>query len=120
MMKRHEYNRAMQPRIMFIDDKSGGLAGAGRIGRVEFSQTGRTVYYRGRQFKAVKGYKYNYIDAETGAEFWISGCKRRGGDTLYGGIIHIDDDVREEYWTAIRNKPDCKDQKTVKCPGKHR
>lgn len=103
---------------MFIDCKSGGLRGTGRIGRVEFSQTGRTLYYKGRTFKPVQGYKYNYIDAETGEENWISGCKKRGCDTLYGGIIEIDDDVREEYWTTIRNLPECKNQKTVKCPGK--
>src|SRR5690349_862457 len=107
----------MQSRIMYIDCKTGGLAGAGRIGRVEFSQTGRTLYYRGRQFKKVKRYKYNHVDAETGEEYWISGCKKNGGDTLYGGIVDIDVDVREEYWTTIRNRPECSTQGAVKCPG---
>lgn len=101
---------------MFIDCKSGEFAP--RIGRVEFSQTGRTLYYRGRQLKPMKGYKYNYVDVETGAEYWVSGCKKRGGDTLYGGIIEIDDDAREEYWTTIRNMPGSIDQKTINCPGK--
>lgn len=101
---------------MFIDCKSG--AQGPRIGRVEFSQTGRTLYYRGRQFMSVKGYKYNYLDVETGDKYWISGCKKRGGDTLYGGVIEIDDDVREEYWATIRGMPDSKDQRTIKCPGK--
>lgn len=106
----------MQPRIMFIDCKSGETRP--RIGRVEFSQSGRTLYYHGRHLMRVKGYKYNYIDVETGAEYWVSGCKKRGGDTLYGGVIEIDDDVREEYWTTIRKTPDSKNQKIVKCPGK--
>jgi hypothetical protein len=30
----------MRPRIMYIEDKFGGLSGPGRIGRVRFSQTG--------------------------------------------------------------------------------
>lgn len=110
----------MQPRIMYIDCKSGGLKGAGRIGRVEFSNTGRTLYYRGREFIPVNGYKYNYIDAETREAYWVSGPKKRGGDTLYGGVIEIDDDVREEYWTTIRNKPEFRHQKTVRCVGRHR
>lgn len=109
----------MQSRIMYIDSKAGGLLGAGRIGRVEFSQTGRTLYYHGKTLKKVNGYKYNHIDVETGEKYWISGCKKRGGDTLYGGIIEIDDDVREEYWTRIRNKPECKDQRVVNFRGKH-
>jgi len=110
----------MQPRIMFIDCKANGLQGSARIGRVEYSNSGRTVYYRGRELMRVKGgYKYNYVDVENQDHYWISGCKRRGGDTLYGGVIPIDDDVREEYWTLIRNKPECVHQTSVRCPGKY-
>lgn len=106
---------------MFIDCKANGLAGDARIGRVEFSNSGRTIYYRGRELVPAKGgYKYNYIDSESGDHYWISGCKKRGGDTLYGGVIKIDDDVREEYWTRIRNKPECAGQKTVRCRGKYK
>ena len=49
----------------------------------------------------------------TGAEFWISGCKKRGGDRLYGGVIEIDEDVREEYWVSIRGMPQCKHLKLI-------
>ena len=96
---------------MYIEDKSDGLSGPARIGRVQFSQTGKTLHYRGRTFKSLKGrgFKANYFDVETRAEFWISGCKKRGGDTLYGGTIEIDDDVREEYWVTIRGLPSRKD-----------
>lgn len=99
----------MQSRIMYIEDKSGGLTGPARIGRVSFSKTGRTLYYRDRSFQSLKGagFKANYYDVETGEEFWISGPRRDGGDRLYGEAItvEIDDDVRAEYWTEIRGLP---------------
>jgi hypothetical protein len=73
---------------MYIEDKSDGLSGPGRIGRVRFSKSGKSVYYRGRtlQTLAGSGYKANYFDIETRAEFWVSGCKKRGGDRLYGSL----------------------------------
>ena len=83
------------------------LTGPGRIGRVSFSQTGRTVYYRGRQLRTQPGlYKASHIDAESGEVYWISGPKRNGEDCLYPGIVEIDADVREAYWTQIRGKPE--------------
>src|SRR5262249_9403220 len=103
-------------RIMHIEDKSNGLEGPGRIGRVQFSKTGKSVYYGGRTFQTLKGrgFKANYVDIGTGEDFWISGCKKRGGDRLYGGMIEIDEDVREEYWTSIRGMPDRKHLKVIK------
>jgi len=99
-------------RIMYIENKSGGLAGGeARIGRVTFSKTGQTIYYRGQAFKSLKGgYKANYFETETGEEFWISGPKKDGSDRLYGERvpIEIDEDIREEYWTEIRNFPEKK------------
>ena len=96
----------MQSRIMYIEDKSSGLVGPARIGRVTFSKTGKTIYYRGRTFRSLKGrgFKANYYDVETGAEFWISGPKKDGSDALYGGRapVEIDADVAQEYWHEIR------------------
>lgn len=100
----------MKPRIMYTEDKSNRLTGPARIGRVRFSKSGKTIYYRGRQLQSLKGrgFKANYFDVETGAEFWVSGCKKRGGDRLYkGGVVEIDEEVREEYWREIRGKPEC-------------
>jgi hypothetical protein len=95
---------------MYLEDKSGGLIGPARIGRVTFSKSGRTIYYRGRSFRSLKGlgFKANYYDVETGAHFWISGPKRDGRDALYGGRapVEMDDDVREEYWRDIRRQPE--------------
>ena len=95
-------------RIMYIERKAGSLDGPGRIGWVGLSRTTRSYVYAGKRFLKVKsGYKHNCIEEETGEEYWISGCKKDGGDKLYGGVVDIDDDAREEYWTKIRNRPDC-------------
>jgi hypothetical protein len=101
---------------MYIEDKSNGLSGPGRIGRVRCSQSGKSVYYQRRTLQTMRGqgFKSNYFDVETGAEFWVSGCKKRGGDRLYGGTVEIDDDVREEYWCKIRELPQFKEHRTFK------
>jgi hypothetical protein len=102
--------KARVGRVMYIECKAGCLTGAGRIGRVTFSKTGRTLHYRGQRFQSLKGagFKSNYYDLDTGEDYWISGPKRRGGDALYGGStpIEIDEDVREEYWRDIRRQPE--------------
>jgi hypothetical protein len=103
----------MRSRIMYIESKAGGLIGPARIGRVTFNRTGKTLYYRGQSFQSLKGsgFKANYRETETGEEYWISGPRRDGLDRLYGKsvlIVEIDDDVREEYWTEIRKKPEQK------------
>lgn len=101
----------MKSRIMYIENKSGGLAGGeARIGRVTFSKTGATLYYRGRSFRSLKGrgYKANHVEIETGEAYWISGPKRNGADRLYGerAVVEIDEEVREEYWREIRRQPE--------------
>jgi hypothetical protein len=116
-------------RIMYIENKGGeivkrysytdqliegGLTGPARIGLVTFSKTGATLYYQGRSLQSLKGggFKSNYFDIETGEHFWISGPKKNGEDALYATNIatEIDEDVREEYWTEIRKKPELKHQ----------
>jgi hypothetical protein len=93
-------------RIMYIEDKSEGLNGEARIGRVTFSKTGRSLTYRGRTYRKTKsGSKYNYFDVETGANFWISGPRKDGADRLYPQStrpVEIDTDVADEYWREIR------------------
>ena len=105
----------MKSRIMYVERKAESLSGPARIGRVTFSQTGRTIYYRGRTYQSLKGsgFKSNYFDLETGDDYWISGCRRDGTDRLYGERvpIEIDEDVRVEYWTEIRRSPERVDQK---------
>jgi|SRR5882762_6466895 len=110
----------MKTRIMYIEQKADGVNGPARIGQVTFSKSGRSLYYRGRRFQALDGgFKANYFDVESRAEYWISGCKKRGRDRLYPGLIEIDPDVREEYWKEIRALPQNIDQPTIKCSGKY-
>ena len=92
---------------MYIECKSDGLSGPGRIGWVEVSRSTRSYVYAGKRFlKTKSGYKYNCIEEETGERYWISGAKKRGGDALYGGVVEIDEDARVEYWTQIRGQPE--------------
>ncbi len=111
----------MKSRIMYIEYKGNDISGPARIGRVTFSKSGQSLYYKGRRFHTLSGngFKANYFDWETEEHYWISGCKKRGGDRLYSGTIEIDEDAREEYWTEIRNLPAQKHQKVIRCAGKH-
>lgn len=95
-------------RIMYLERKAGNLTGPARIGRVTHSKTGATIYYRGKEFRSLKGagFKANYYDVESGEEYWISGPRKDGRDALYPTNVptEIDDDVRDEYWTCIRKR----------------
>lgn len=107
-------------RIMYIEDKSDGLVGPARIGRVTYSKTGKSFTYRGRQFSSLNGtgIKANFAD-DSGAHYWVSGCKKDGLDSLYANVVEIDEDVRDEYWVRIRNKPELKEMRSFKCLGKY-
>jgi hypothetical protein len=111
----------MRSRLIYIEDKTEGLSGPARIGRVGFSRTGRTIYYRGQAFQplAGQGYKANYSDERSGAWYWISGCRKDGCDSLYPQVVAIDEDVREEYWLTLRRLPECVAQASFGSPGKH-
>ena len=111
----------MKTRIMYIENKVDGVSGPARIGRVTFSKSGRSIYYQGRHFETLsgRGFKANYFDCETGEHYWISGCKKNGFDRLYPGVVTIDPDVREEYWTDIRRSPERAKETVIRCPGKY-
>ena len=102
--------KSSKSRIMYIESKAESLNGPARIGRVTFSKTGLSIYYKGKSFLRIQGFKANYRDRETFDDYWISGPRRDGKDRLYVSNIpvEIDDDVREEYWTEIRKKPELK------------
>jgi hypothetical protein len=111
----------MRSRVMYIEYKGGGLAGPARIGRVTFSKSGRTIYYRGKSLQPLSGQgsKANYFDTETGAWYWVSGCRQDGTDSLYPQVVEVDEDVRDEYWAEIRGLPDSVGLSAFHSPGKH-
>jgi hypothetical protein len=79
---------------------------------VTFSKTGLSIYHQGKTFLRIEGFKANYCDAGTHDKYWISGPRRDGKDRLYVSNIpvEIDEDVREAYWTEIRQKPELKNR----------
>ena len=96
-----------QTRILYIELKLGhGDSGPARIGRVRFSHSGRTLYYKDKQFRSCSGQGIagNYYDVQTGEEYWISGPKKNGQDRHWAGSgpVEIDQDVAEEYWKDLR------------------
>lgn len=113
-----------QSRIMYIEQKSGHNAGQAYIGKVSFSRSGRTLYYKDMAFassdgRGIYGNYYGYDrqmwSSQTHAkledmasrgflgEFWISGPKKDGNDRSYENVeVAIDEDVAEEYWKEIR------------------
>lgn len=88
---------------MYLENKETGEA---RIGRVSFSRTYQTVYYQGKSLQRAGGEKIkgNFFDLETGEEYWVSGCKKRGGDSHWAEKVPviINEEVAEEYWAKIR------------------
>jgi len=90
---------------MYIEAKSEGLQGDAVIGRVFFSKSGKTLYYKGLRFQSLKGagFKANYFETESGDFYWISGPRKDRNDRLYGGNqgVLVDEDVRDEYESFI-------------------
>ncbi len=93
-------------RIMYIENKSRGLEGDARIGRVYFSKSGKTLYYRGLRFQSLKGagFKSNYYEVTSGEEYWISGPRKDENNRLYGGNrgVVIDENIKSDYLQLIK------------------
>ena len=108
--------------IMYIENKGDdGLTGSARIGRMKFSKSGKSLHYQGKTFETLKGsgFKSNFFDVATGEHYWISGCRKDGRNALYSTTAEIDDDVREEYWLAIRNLPENLNISSIKVSSKY-
>jgi len=93
---------AMRERVMYVELKTNqNDRGPAWIGRVRFSKSGRTIYYRDLELRSLKGMGVgaNFYDVESDDEYWVSGVKKNGQDRHWAGRgpVHIDEDAQEEY-----------------------
>lgn len=90
--------------LRYIEQKSGYQDdGPAWIGRVKISRTGTTIYFNDHAYRKCRGISGNYIDMETGDEYWISGVKKDGTDRHWDGSgkIVMDTKVVDEYLELI-------------------
>ncbi len=73
------------------------------IGNVKESKSGKTIYFNDHAFQKYHGAFSNYIDIETGDEYWISRVKKNGEDRHWAGSgkITIDRKVIDEYLDIV-------------------
>lgn len=95
----------MKQELRYLELKSGyNDDGPAWIGYVEFSQSGKTIYFNDHAFSG-NGHGGCH-DIETGEIYWISGIKKDGNNRhIFGrGKIQIEDRAVEEYEsrTAIK------------------
>ncbi len=105
---KNQLSKGESKRVMYIENKDGYIDEyEAHIGWVTFSKTGRTVYYKGKVLRRLKGGGVlgNHIDEETGEEYWVSGVKKSGSNTHWAEStsVKIDDDAREEYGCIIKS-----------------
>ena len=94
----------MNPEIRYIELKSGfSDNGPAWIGLAKFSKTGNTIYFNGLAFKKYNGISGNYIEFETGDEYWISGIKKDMTDRhrAGGGFIFVEERILDDYLKLI-------------------
>ena len=106
MVKATQLTRGERTRMRYLELKSGhGDSGQAWVGRVRFSKSGRSLFYREREQRRLKGrgVSGNYFDVATGEEFWVSGVKKNGSNRQWAGSgpVYIDEDVRVEYEALV-------------------
>ncbi|MDO4600239.1 MAG: mannose-1-phosphate guanylyltransferase [[Ruminococcus] gnavus] len=93
--------------LMYIELKTGySDDGPAWIGYVKTSKTKRTIYFNDHAFqKSISNYS-NYIDIESGEEYWISGLKKKESNRHWEGRgkVMIDHKAVNEYLTLIGEK----------------
>ena len=105
---------------MYVQPSWNGLEA--NIGKVFKSKTGKTLLYKDVSLQSLKGagFKTNYYDIDTDEEYWVSACRKDGNDGLYMTTVYVDEDIRSEYWTKIRQMPEQKNKISFRSRGKHR
>lgn len=102
-MVANQLTRGEKRRVMYIEGKGALIAGySARIGWVSFSKSGRTITYQGLSLSRIRGggVSGNFVDVETGIEYWVSGIKKRGSNAHPDEAavnIAVDSDAAAEY-----------------------
>ena len=91
---------------MYVELKSGySDNGPAWITKVRLSKSKRSIHFRGKELLNIggRGVQGNYMDVETGEEYWVSGVKKDQSDRHWagGGPVEIDPDIRQEYLALI-------------------
>lgn len=107
-----------ETRIMFVERRDGPRTEAASIGRVSFSKSEKTLYYRGMSLQSVrtKGGKAIYEDLISGDSYVVAAARKDGTDVreCSGVTVEIDENAREEYWNSVRFTPE-RCAETVAC-----
>ena len=96
----------MKTQIKYIELKS-GFSGNGPawIGLVSFSKSGKTIYFNGKAFQRMGSARIqgNFMDIESGDEYWISGVKKDLSDRhkFGGGKVLVEKRILSEYLKII-------------------
>lgn len=93
--------------IMYIELKTGyNDNGPAWIGRAKISRSGNTIYFNDHAFEKCNGTSGNFIDIESGDEYWISGVKKNGEDRHWAGSgkVIIDSKIIPEYLEIVGDK----------------
>lgn len=92
--------------LKYIELKSGySDNGPAWIGQVYYSKTGRTIYFYGKAFQRAGRARVagNFVDIETGEEYWISGIKKDMTDRHWAGNgkVFIDRRILSDYLQVV-------------------
>ncbi|MEV6449393.1 hypothetical protein [Amycolatopsis sp. NPDC051716] len=102
----------MPRRIMYLQLKTGYNTDRGPswIAWVRFSKTWRTAYVHGRELRRWPGlFDANFVDVETGEEFWLSGPKRDRTDGRYSNARPlVESDAAARYDAFLAGAPAAK------------
>ncbi len=96
----------MRTEIKYLELKS-GFSGNGPawIGLVSFSKSGKTIYFDGKAFQRMGSARIqgNFMDIESGDEYWISGVKKDLSDRhkFGGGKIFVEKRILNDYLKII-------------------
>ncbi|WP_420387095.1 hypothetical protein [Roseivirga sp.] len=97
---------AINDKILYIEHKSKqDHKGMAWIGFVEYSKSGKTIYFNGLALKKLKSPQQdgNYYDLITKEIYWVSGVKLDGNDRhwLGSGKVKIDQRIIKDYLSIL-------------------